>query len=212
MELYNRLEDTNGQTNWWPADTPFEVCIGAILTQNAPWRGVVKSINNLKENRIFDVHIIADTPEQILAKAIRPSIYYNQKAKKLKTFCRFLLERYKGKIENMAGQDMLEARKTLLALPGIGCETADSILLYALGMPVFVVDAYTRRIFTRHGLIDPNWDYENIRNFFEEALEPDVGLYGEFHALICLLGANYCKRNPGCDNCPAKEIMGEPVL
>ena len=212
MELYTVIEKILGPTNWWPANTPFEVCIGAILTQNAPWSGVKKSIAHLKENRLFDVHIIASAPEYILAEAIRPSIYHHQKAQRLKVFCRFLLEHFSGKVENMASLGLLNARKSLLSLPGIGYETADSILLYALNMPIFVVDAYTRRIFSRHGFIEHKCNYERLRTFFEEVLEPDAVFYGEFHALLCLLGAQFCKKKPICCDCPVLEIAGEAVL
>ena len=211
MKLYNTLEKKLGPANWWPAETPFEVCIGAILTQNAPWAGVEKSIANLKKLSIFDVVSIAETPVEVLAEAIHPSIYYNQKAKRLKIFCRFLKENFGSKIENMACLALPDARRKLLDLSGIGPETADSILLYALNMPIFVVDAYTRRIFLRHGLIDPAWDYEKLRHFFEEVLEPNAVFYGEFHALICLLGSGICRGKPKCDDCPVLEIAGKPI-
>jgi len=211
-KLYDCLEAAIGPTFWWPADTSFEMSIGAILTQNAPWSGAEKSIANLREGGLFDVHAISNAPEQTLADAIRPSIYYNQKAKKLKIFCRYLIDNLSGDIKNLSWLDIPEARNALLSLSGIGPETADSILLYALHMPVFVVDAYTRRIFSRHRLIDTGWDYERLRAFFEEAIEPDALFYGEFHALICLLGAETCKKNPLCNECPVREVLGEPVI
>ncbi|MFC1692141.1 endonuclease III domain-containing protein [Candidatus Latescibacterota bacterium] len=211
MKLYNAMEKKLGPTNWWPADTPFEVCVGAILTQNAPWAGVEKSIANLKNLSIFNVDSIAETPVEVIADAVRPSIYYNQKAKRLKLFCKFLRKDFKGKIENMTDLKCADARERLLSLPGIGRETADSMLLYALKIPVFVVDAYTRRIFSRHGLIDPTWDYETLRHFFEEVLESNAVFYGEFHALICLLGSGICRGKPKCDDCPVLEIAGKPI-
>jgi len=212
LEMFEALEDAFGPMNWWPAETRFEVCIGAILTQNAPWSGVVKSITNLKEQDLFDAHAIAEAPENVLADAVNPSIYYNQKAKRLKIFCRFLMDNLSGKIENLSRSDKTEARETLLAIEGIGPETADSILLYALNMPYFVVDAYTRRIFSRHGLVDPAWDYYRLQAFFEDVLERDNIFYGEFHALLCILGAKICKRKPDCDKCPVRNIMGEPLI
>jgi len=211
MELYDVLEECFGPMNWWPADTAFEVCIGAILTQNAPWSGVKRAIVNLKDAGLFGIHEIDSNSETVIADAVRPSIYYNQKAKRLKSFCRFLLKHYDGEIENMSAVELHEARSMLLSLPGIGYETADSILLYALNKPVFVVDAYTRRIFSRHGLIDPSWSYEHLRMYFEEVLDPDVHFYNEFHALLCHLGAEKCKRKPRCDECPGRRVMGEMV-
>lgn len=212
IELYDKLENVLGPTGWWPAETSFEVCIGAIITQNAPWTGVEKSISALKKISLFDVHSIAAAPEEAIADAIRPSIYYNQKARRIKAFCRFLTDDFEGKIENLAQLDLYDARRCLLLINGIGPETADSILLYALKMPIFVVDAYTRRIFLRHSIIDPEWDYNRLRIFFEEVLEPDPVFYSEFHALICLLGAYFCKSKPGCDECPVRELLGEPII
>ena len=212
LEVYDVLECSIGPTNWWPAETPFEVCIGAILTQNAPWSGVMSAIANLKGLGIFTASSIAETDTRVLAQAVRPSIYYNQKALRLRTFCRFLLDEFDGKIENMTVLELDNARRRLLALSGIGYETADSILLYALKKPVFVVDAYTKRILTRHGLAEPVWGYEDLRVFFEDVFEPDPDFYGEFHALLCLLGADACKRKPRCDECPVCNVLGKPVL
>lgn len=212
LELYGTLERAFGPMRWWPADTPFEVCIGAILTQNAPWSGVVKAIRQLRGTGLFGVQAIADADEQALAEAIRPSIYYNQKARRLKTFCRFLLEEHGGVVERMGTLGCREARRNLLALPGIGYETADSILLYALGKPVFVVDAYTKRICARHGMISGECGYEELRGYFEDALEPSAELFNEFHALLCRLGAEYCRRKPRCEGCPARELLGDPVV
>jgi endonuclease-3 related protein len=209
--LYDALESAYGPMRWWPADTPFEVCAGAILTQNAPWDGVVKAIRALKELGVFSAEGIADADVGMIAAAIRPTVYYNQKARRLKTFCEYLLAEHDGGIEEMRRLELPEARQRLLAMSGIGYETADSMLLYALGMPVFVVDAYTCRILFRHGLADENWGYEETREFFESALEPDVALYNEFHALLCHLGAVCCKSKPDCAACPARAALGEPV-
>jgi len=212
LDMYAALADSFGPMNWWPADTPFEVCIGAILTQNAPWEGVRKSIAALRGRGLFDSRSIADAEEQELAEAIRPSIYYNQKAKKLKSFCRFLIRDLDGSIENLRGRTVTEARSLLLSLNGIGRETADSILLYALDMPIFVVDAYTKRIFSRHRLADPNWDYDELRMYFEDVIEPDYRFFNEFHAQLCRLGADICKKKPKCDICPVRKVMGEPIV
>ncbi len=210
-KLYETLERELGPMRWWPAETPFEVAIGAILTQNAPWTGVMRSLKNMKDAGMFGVDEILDADERALAEAIRPSIYYNQKARRLKAFCMFLANEFAGRIENLGSVELHTARKRLLDLPGIGCETADSILLYALGRPVFVVDAYTARIFGRHGLVDGYIGYEDLRMYFENVLDPDPAIYNEFHALICRVGAEFCKKTPRCGSCPAFQILGEPV-
>jgi len=212
LGLYDVLERAMGPTNWWPAETPFEVCIGAILTQNAPWSGVARAIANLKHEGLFDSASIACADEKMLADLIRPSIYYNQKARRLKAFCLFLEERYGGAVENLAVLGLEEVRTILLSLPGIGFETADSMLLYVLKKPIFVVDAYTKRIFLRHGLAQLSWGYEDLRHFVEDVLTPDPVKYGEFHALLCLVGAQFCKRTPQCDACPVREVLGSPAL
>lgn len=209
-ELYQSLENTIGPTGWWPADNPFEVSIGAILTQNAPWNGVIKSICALKENGLFEPEIIAGADEKTIASLIRPSIYYNVKAKKLKTFCRFLVDNFDGDIMNLKKQGRKSARETLLGISGIGKETADSIIVYALGDPVFVIDAYTRRIFSRHNLSKNEDDYDMIQRIVEKSIHPH--LYGEFHALLCLLGANICKKKPDCSKYPVQNILGEPTI
>lgn len=212
LNLYETLETSLGPSHWWPADTPFEVCIGAILTQNAPWTGVTKAIRNLRDIGAFTAESIAGTDDRVLAEAVRPTVYYNQKAKRLKVFCRFLLEEFGGKVEAMRDLEPRDARRRLLEIRGIGYETADSILLYALGMPVFVVDAYTKRILIRHGLMDEECGYEYLKEYFEDVIEPDAALYNEFHALLCRVGAEFCKRKPICDRCPVRGAWGEPAL
>ncbi len=173
---------------------------------------MVKAIHQLRDLGIFSVPGILAADDRVLAEAVRPTIYYNQKAKRLKTFCRFLEDEFDGDVARMRDLDPWDARRRLLEIPGIGLETADSILLYALGMPVFVVDAYTKRIFLRHGLVDEECEYEDLKEFFEDALEPDVAFFNEFHALICRVGAEFCKRKPDCTRCPARAVLGEPGL
>lgn len=210
--LYDALAEHFGPTGWWPAETPFEVCVGAILTQNAPWSGVARSIDALKSRGLLSPAAIVEAHPAALAESIRSSIYYNQKAKRLQAFCRFLIDMFDGDIAGMAALETDAARAMLLALPGIGRETADSILCYALGRPVFVIDAYTRRILGRHRLADPALDYDILRRMFEDAFPPDAQFYGEFHALLCLTGARYCRRKPLCDHCPVRPLLGDPVL
>ncbi len=208
--LYGRLAAALGPTGWWPAETPFEACVGAILTQNAPWRGVERSISALRNAGLLDVDALACADPAAISTLIRPTIYHNRKARRLGDFCRFLRERHDGDILAMRPLPPGTARDELLALPGIGRETADSILCYVLRMPVFVVDAYTSRIFGRHGLVEPGWDYDELRGWFESALPPDPVWYGEFHAQICLAGASWCRRNtPECDACPVRDVLGE---
>lgn len=216
LRLYTHLENSCGPLHWWPSVTspgeracPFEVCVGAILTQNAPWLGVVRSIETMLKRGIFSIEGILQSDDAALSDAIRPSIYHNQKARRLRDFCCFLRDACGGRIEPVGDDAPDTARARLLAIPGIGRETADSILLYALGMPVFVVDAYTKRIFLRHGLINGDCGYETLRGFFEDALNPDPVLYNEYHALLCHVGAVFCKPRPDCVNCPARVILGE---
>ena len=210
-KLFDELERTLGPTGWWPAETPFEVFVGAILTQNARWTGVVKAIATLKDTLPFTAEAIACAPHELIAEALRPTIYYNQKAHRLKDFCLFLVREFAGDVENMNHLDSTTAREKLLALKGIGCETADSMLLYALKNPVFVVDAYTRRILSRHGLMDAAASYEDIRSYFEQALPPDPVMYAEYHGLLCIVGSRWCAPKPRCDECPIREYVGEPL-
>lgn len=212
LDLYDHLLRSLGPSRWWPAETPFEVCIGAILTQNAPWSGVVKAIGNLRDLGMFSVDGILAAENHLLAEAIRPTVYYNQKAKRVKAFCRFLSDEFGGDVAAMRDLELWDIRRRLLEISGIGRETADSILLYALEMPAFVVDAYTKRIFLRHGMVDEECEYEDLQEYFEEALEPETAFYNEFHALLCRVGAIFCKRKPDCERCPGREVLGVPDL
>jgi len=205
-EIYRCLYKTFGPQKWWPADTPFEVIIGAILTQNTSWANAERAIKNLKQKKLLTVKAIRNVSVKRLAKLIKPAGYYNQKAKKLKNFIRFLSENYQGNIKTMFNQEAFNLRSKLLKVNGIGPETADSILLYAAGKPVFVIDAYTRRIFSRHSLIGENISYQGLQNYFMNNLKPEVRLFNEYHALIVRLGKQICKTKPNCDICPLKEI------
>lgn len=205
--MYGLLLGRFGPLHWWPADTPFEVMVGAILTQNTAWANVEKAIEALKSEGMMTARAILSADVRKLKRLIRPSGYYNQKAERLKGFVRFLLAPpYEGQIERMLEQDTQELRQTLLSLKGIGPETADSILLYALGKPVFVVDAYTRRAFSRLGFIAPDADYYETQEFFTSHLPVDVGLYNDFHAQIVWLGKDYCRTRPLCRDCPLSVI------
>ncbi|RKX62161.1 MAG: endonuclease III domain-containing protein [Thermodesulfobacteriota bacterium] len=206
-DIYEKLYTYFGPQNWWPADTPFEVCVGAILTQNASWKNVKKAIENLKKKNLLDPLKLYDIPLNTLAQIIKPSGFYNIKAKRLKDFVKFLVEKYKGNLEELFSKGLYEAREELLSLKGLGKETVDSILLYAGNFPIFVVDVYTYRILNRHYLIPEETTYDEIQALFMENLPHDPKLFNEFHALLVACGKNFCKkRNPSCTPCPLNHL------
>lgn len=205
-EIYERLFKAFGPQHWWPGETPFEVCIGAILTQNTAWTNVEKAIVNLKKEKLLTPQALKKVSIRRLARFIRSAGYFNQKAKKLKNFIRFLFDDYGGNINKMLNEDFLILRGKLLEVNGIGLETADSIVLYAANKPLFVVDAYTRRILSRHNLIGMDASYSEIQNLFMDNLEDRVSLFNEYHALIVRLGKEICKTKPNCPACPIKDI------
>lgn len=196
-----------GPRYWWPGDTKLEIIIGAILTQNTAWANVEKAIKNIKRAKALSVSRLSGVSEKNLARLIRPSGYYNIKANRIKNFLRFLNTRYSGSIDKMFRSHLYKLREELLAVKGIGQETADSILLYAGNKPVFVVDAYTKRVFSRHGFINEGADYEEAQSLFMDNLEKDKGLFNEFHALIVELGKSVCKsKKPLCGMCPINHL------
>ena len=199
--LYQSLLSFYGPQGWWPAETPFEVIVGAILTQNTAWRNVEKAISNLKKENCLTPERILSCPEEKLKELIRPVGFYNQKAQRLKEVSRFIVEH--GGLEKLSKIPTNELRKMLLSLKGIGRETADSILLYAFERPVFVVDKYTHRIFTRLGLWNGPFDYERIRELVEREIR-NVSDLKEFHALLVEHAKRYCRKNPLCDECPLR--------
>lgn len=204
--IYRRLFRYFGQQHWWPADSDFEVAVGAILTQNTSWSNVEKAIQNLKKARCLSLKKMLNMSDGALAKLIRPAGYYNIKAKRLKNFLKFLKDKYKGSIGNMRRMGILDARSQLLSVNGIGEETADSILLYALGKPIFVVDAYTKRIAVRHGFVNEGADYKTLQHLFMDNLPNREDLFNEYHALIVRLGKEFCKKNnKNCILCPINE-------
>jgi len=205
LDVYERLFQYYGPCNWWPADTPFEVCIGAILTQNTNWGNVEKAISNLKREGLLSPEALHGVSVERLADAIRPSGYYNVKSLRLKGFVEWLFEGHAGSLERMfaGSRDLL--REELLAIKGIGRETADSILLYAGHQPSFVVDAYTVRLFNRLGLLEGKKDYEAIRGMFMTHLTADSSLFNEYHALIVLHCKGFCRKKPFCDGCMLRE-------
>lgn len=208
LEPYARLLDAYGPQHWWPGDTPFEVMVGAILTQNTAWSNVERAIANLKASGRLSCRGILSLGDATLAELIRPAGYFNVKARRLKALCAFLADRGMAAAPERlrALAPLPDLRRQLLAVHGVGEETADSILLYALGLPVFVVDAYTRRIFSRLGLIAGDEPYACIQQSFEAALPREVALYNEYHALIVHHGKTVCRPRPRCHACPLHGI------
>lgn len=206
-KVFDTLFAHYGPQHWWPGDTPFEIAVGAILTQNTNWRNVESAIRSLKAKECLSPRAISRISSSKLGNMIRSSGFYNVKAKRLKAFVQFLMDHYDGSIEKMKRRRMDTLRRELLGIKGIGAETCDSILLYALGKPVFVIDAYTRRILLRHGIIDQRAPYDEIQELFEHHLRRDVKLYNEYHALLVKLGKEYCRvSSPRCDGCPLNTI------
>jgi endonuclease-3 related protein len=205
---YDALFAAQGPQHWWPGRTPFEIIVGAILVQNTSWTNVASAIKTLRRARVLTPRSIETVTTPRLARLIRSSGYFRQKAKKLKSFVRFLGREYQGSLAKMFRAPTSVLRPQLLGVHGIGPETADSILLYAAKHPVFVVDAYTRRLLERHGLASAKLSYEGVRQLFEQSLSPDVALYNEFHALIVHTGKNFCRpREPRCGECPLKALL-----
>jgi len=205
---FNVLYDAYGPQHWWPGRSRFEVIVGAVLTQSTSWANVESAIRNLRAARLLTPRAIEDVPLSKLARLVRPSGYFRQKAKKLKAFTHFLSSVYSGSLSRMFRTPTAVLRDQLLSIHGIGPETADSILLYAGGHPVFVTDAYTRRILERHGLAAPTHSYEDLRSLFESNLPRDPQLFNEFHALIVQTGKHFCRKSKAlCDNCPLKPFL-----
>lgn len=204
--VFNLLLHAFGPQGWWPADTPFEMAVGAVLTQHTAWGNVEKALVRLKANGSFSVEGLLAMPEGDLAECIRPAGIYRVKARRLRALLRFLADRCAGDVAQLGR--IAGLREALLTVEGIGPETADCIMLYAAGQPSFVVDAYTRRIFARLGLIDGGMGYEDIRAFFMAHLPKDAALYGEYHALIVVLGKAFCRPKPLCSACPLREMCG----
>jgi endonuclease-3 related protein len=205
--VYRRLLRRFGHAGWWPGETPFEVCLGAILTQNTSWTNVEKALAGLRRRGILSYEGLRGLPPTRLAPLIRSSGYFNVKARRVKAFLTFLGREYAGRGEAMASEDPRALRAKLLAVDGIGRETADSIVLYAAGLPLFVVDAYTRRVFGRLGFLRGDEAYDEVQSFFMSRLAPDVALYNDYHAQIVRLGKDVCRpRRPRCRTCPLEAM------
>ncbi len=203
-QLYGRLLEAYGPQNWWPAETPFEVVVGAILTQNTAWRNVEKAIGNLKREGLLDPESILGTPDGVLRELVRPAGFYNQKVRRLKAVCKLIVD--SGGLEDLFSLPLEDLRDKLLSVKGIGPETADAIILYAANKPTFVVDRYTHRIFTRLGIWHGNYDYNSIKKLVETQIFPNVEVYKEFHALIDEHAKRICRKKPYCNACPLRGV------
>ncbi|MDD2372516.1 MAG: endonuclease III domain-containing protein [Syntrophomonadaceae bacterium] len=207
MQIYQTLLEHLGSRGWWPADSRLEVIIGAVLTQAVAWKNVTRAINNLKSAHLININAILNINEEDLAQCIKPALYHRQKARKLKALMTFIAREYNSDLDLMFAQPLPVLREKLLAVWGIGPETADSILLYAGDKPVFVVDTYTKRIFYRLGMVDENISYQEMQEYFHNNVPPNLYIYNEYHALLVGLGANYCKKSrPGCSQCPLLKL------
>lgn len=201
-ELYENLLTALGPQGWWPGDSPLEVAVGAILTQNTNWQNVALAIARLKQAGLLNASALYHLPPEELATYIRPAGYFRVKAQRLKNFIQYLMATSAGSMAKLASRPLEVLRRELLAVNGIGPETADSILLYALNKPIFVVDAYTHRIFARHQVVAGPYRYEDLQALCHAALPAEVALYQEFHALLVRCGKDYCKPRPRCQACP----------
>jgi len=202
-EIYARLEGAFGPQSWWPGETAFEVMVGAVLTQNTAWINVEKAIRRLKEEGLLNPRSLDRLRPEDLAERIRPAGYYNLKAGRLKNLVRLIMDRAAGDEHRLLEEPADVLRAALLEVKGVGPETADSILLYAAGRPVFVIDAYTRRILVRHGLAGGREGYQDLQALFLDHLPRDARLYNEYHALLVRLGKRFCRRrHPLCEECP----------
>jgi endonuclease-3 related protein len=205
MNVYYQLHSFYGESGWWPAETPFEVMVGAILTQQTTWTNVEKSIEKLKMAGFLKIKSLATADIREIEDCIKQSGFFRQKARRVKLLANHILKDYQGNLNEFFKKDVGDLRKELLSLEGIGNETADSILLYADSKPKFVIDAYTLRIFSRLGL-DFDGKYQKAQEYFESNLPEDVGLYRNYHAHLVELGKNFCKIDADCPNCPLNKM------
>jgi endonuclease-3 related protein len=205
-EIYELLYEHFGPQHWWPGQTVLEIIVGAVLTQNANWTNVEKAIKNLKDAKSLSIEKLYSMDAFELAPLIRPAGYYNLKAKRLKNFINCLVDDFDGSLSSMRKLDTRRLREMLLSINGIGPETADSILLYAFEKPVFVVDAYTARVAIRHRLIEPDIDYESLREFFQSNLPQEIQLFNEYHALLVRVGKEFCRPRAKCPGCPLEKL------
>jgi len=206
-EVFHRLLNSLGPQHWWPGHSAWEVMIGAVLVQNTTWKNVERAINNLREADLLEPRRLLGLPSAELAELIRPAGYYRLKTKRLRNLMQFVVRQYDGSLEALRTTPWRDLREALLGIKGIGPETADSILLYALEQPVLVVDTYTHRIFARHGWIDYDADYHRLQEHLMSELPEDVKLFNELHALLVHVGHHFCRRRPKCEQCPLRDLL-----
>ena len=212
MDMFASMSEASGPQHWWPARSRWEVIVGAILAQNTAWRNAERAIESLRAADALKPEAMRKLDRENLAELIRSAGTYRIKADRLRQFLDFFFERYDGDLERMFATGLEELRRELLTVRGIGRETADAILLYAGEKPTFVVDAYTARILRRHGLMDEQADYEEIKDFFESALPADAELFNEYHALLVLVGKQYCRPSAKCSGCPLERFDHDESL
>ncbi|NQV17832.1 MAG: endonuclease III domain-containing protein [Armatimonadetes bacterium] len=210
--IYKTLLNSFGHQNWWPGETADEIIIGAILTQSVSWKNVETAIEKLKQNNLCTIEQIHNANKEEIAPLIRSTLYYNQKAKKLKNFANFLFQKYDGNLQKLFQTNTNILRKQLLSINGIGEETADSILLYAGNKCVFVIDAYTKRILSRIGLTKPEWSYARYQQFIMNNIVHDIELFKDYHAQIVYLGKHFCKTKLSCEKCPLEKFCERKKL
>ena len=206
MAVFDRLHAAYGPLHWWPGESPFEIAIGAILAQNTAWTNVRKALDNMRSARIWSIHAIQHTPQERLAGVIRPSGYFNTKARKLKEFASFVTNDFGGDLDACLNLPQDQLRCRLLSVWGIGEETADDIVLYAAGKPSFVIDAYTRRIVGRLAWRVPGKRYADYQALFQDRLPSDASLFNDYHALFVRHGARVCRPKPSCEGCCLLDI------
>ncbi len=211
MDIYKALREAFGHREWWPAETPFEVMVGAVLTQRTNWRNAQKAIAALRDAGAMNPRAIAQMEPEQLQSLVRPAGFYRQKAARLRQLVTWLIEQADGDVALLDKLPTDDVHEQLLSLRGIGPETADSILLYALDRPVFVVDTYTKRLVVRHGLLHETCDYFELKDLFESNLAEDVELYKDYHAQLVEVGKRYCRTVPRCRTCPLHPLLGDPV-
>jgi endonuclease-3 related protein len=211
--FYTTLLESFGPQGWWPARTRWEVIWGAILTQNTTWRNATLALKNLRKVGLLTWRRLRQVSADELEPLIRPAGFYRQKARTLHSFAHWIEQAHGGSLDSLFAQGAAPARAQLLALRGIGPETADAILLYSGRQPVFVADAYTRRVLSRHQLLSPTADYESAQQFLHQALPPDQALFNEFHALLVEAAKRFCHRNVAhCEECPLGKFMPRKAL
>ena len=205
--VYQRLLDTLGPQHWWPAESRLEIIVGAVLTQNTAWTNVERALQNLRDAERLSLAGLDQTSQAELEALVRPSGCYRVKARRLRNLVRFVITQYDGSLERMFAARLATLRQELLRVNGIGPETADAILLYAGDLPTFVIDTYTARVLKRHGWIEPEADYDAMKHLFESQLPHEAQLFNEYHALLVLIGKDYCRPEPRCEGCPLQELL-----